>query len=141
MKKKIISVIILLIIITSIVFLFNHDKKIITPNKSFSVLIADTEKNRQTGLSNTKSLDIDTAKLFIFDKPDYYGFWMKDMLYPIDIVFLDSEMQVISYIDDVDTTSYPKTFYPESPALYVMEMNSGERKSSGLDKNTKVYYK
>jgi uncharacterized membrane protein (UPF0127 family) len=141
MKKKIISVIILLIIITSIVFLFNHDKKIVTPNKSFSVLIADTEENRKMGLSNTQSLNIDTVKLFIFDKPDYYGFWMKDMLYPIDIVFLDSAMQVISYIDDVDPTSYPETFYPESPALYVMEMNAGERKSSGLDKNIKVYYK
>ncbi len=141
MKKKIISVIILLIIITSIVFLFNHDKKIFTPNKNFYVSVTQNEEQRNLGLSNTKSLDIDTVKLFIFDKPDYYGFWMKDMLYPIDIVFLDSEMQVISYIDDVDPTSYPKTFYPESPALYVMEMNSGERKSSGLDKNTKVYYK
>lgn len=79
--------------------------------------------------------------MFIFDKPDYYGFWMKDMFYPIDIVFLDSDMKVISYIDNVDPASYPETFYPEEPAKYVIEMNSGERKISGLDKNTKVYYK
>ncbi len=141
MKKKIILIIILVLILISIVFLFNHDKKIITPNKNFSVLIADTEQSRQLGLSNTNSLDKNSVKLFIFDKPDYYGFWMKDMLYPIDIVFLDTNMQVISYIDNADPASYPETFYPERPALYVIEMNTGERKISGLDKNTKVYYK
>ncbi len=141
MKKRLFYIIFFLLLITTIVFLINRDKKIYTPNKIYTALTARSENELSLGLSNTKYLKQDEVMIFIFEKPDYYGFWMKDMFYPIDIVFLDSDMKVISYIDSVEPTSYPETFYPEKPAKYVIEMNSGERKISGLDKNTKVYYK
>ena len=141
MKKYIIFTIILSVILLGYVFLFKNEKKIYTPNKIYKVSIAQTKEELELGLSNTKNLKKDTVKLFIFNKPDYYGFWMKDMLYPIDIVFLDEQMNVISYYDNVTPKTYPNTFYPDRPALYVMEMNTNERSISGLDKNIKVYYK
>jgi uncharacterized membrane protein (UPF0127 family) len=141
MRKLIFFIIIIIIIGSSVFFINKKEKKIYTPNKVYNVSVAKTEEELKTGLSNTNNLNIDTVKLFIFDKPDYYGFWMKDMFYPIDIIFLDTNMNVISYFDNVNPDSYPKTFSPTEKSQYVLEMNAGQRLQSGLDKNIKVYYK
>lgn len=146
MKKLILYVIFVLILIFGIVFWKNNfsniqDKKIYTPNKIYTASIANNKEERELGLSNTTSLPPDMLKLFIFEQSDSYGFWMKDMNYPIDIVFLNENMEVVSFFDNVRPDSYPQVFYPESNSLYVLEMNTGERLVSGLDKGIKVYYK
>src|SRR5258708_4958367 len=57
-------------------------------NHEFQLIIAKTEEQKQIGLSKNTKLDQNQAMLFIFDKPDYYRFWMKDMKFPIDIIFI-----------------------------------------------------
>ncbi|OGI76750.1 hypothetical protein A3C57_00095 [Candidatus Nomurabacteria bacterium RIFCSPHIGHO2_02_FULL_33_12] len=145
--KKIIIFVFLALILGFLFYFFKNDllkekvKKIYTPNKIYNVLIAKDLEERRLGLSYTKSLDINTVVLFDLGAPGNYGFWMKDMNYPLDIVFLDENMFVISFIDDADPSSYPRIFYPQSPASFAIEMNAGERMISGLAKNIKVYYK
>ncbi len=142
MKKKGILIILIVIVIFIFVGFGNKNKVFIkTPNNNYSVILADTDEKRITGLSGTTELSNKDVMLFVFEKEDMHGIWMKDMLINIDIVFLDSEMNVINYYDDVAPSTYPTIFYPERNALYVLEMASGERVRSGLDKNTKVYYK
>src|SRR3989338_8221873 len=70
--------------------------------------------------------------LFIFDKPDNYGFWMKDMRFPIDIIWLDQNFKVVHVEKSVATSTYPKVFYPSGPATYVLEVNSGISDSINL---------
>jgi uncharacterized membrane protein (UPF0127 family) len=146
MKKIIYFVFFALILAFLLYFLKNYFlkekvKKIYTPNKIYNVLVAKDEEERRLGLSYTKSLEENTVVLFDLGAPGNYGFWMKDMNYPLDIVFLDINMKVISFIDDADPSSYPTIFYPQSPASFVLEMNAGERTISGLDKDVKIYYK
>jgi hypothetical protein len=68
----------------------------ITDNKTgnqlerVSVRIADTPQKRYTGLSNTESLAEDEGMLFIHDSEDRYGYVMRDMSFPIDIIFIDA---------------------------------------------------
>lgn len=141
MKKTAIYIFFLLILSILVLNYKNTENTIKTPNKIYKVLISNTDQKRMTGLSNTKNLNKDTVMLFIFEKPDMYGIWMKDMLYPIDIVYLDNEMNVVSFFDNVKPSSYPEIFYPEEKSRYIIEMNAGQRLESGLYKNTKVYYK
>jgi len=141
--KKIIIFIILCLLVSSY-FIYNKNKDttyLYTPKEKYNVLVRDTEEKRVTGLSNTLKLEKDTVMLFIFDKPDYHGIWMKDMNYNIDIVYLDENMNVINYFDDVSPSTYPKVYYPEKLTTYIVEMNSGERLKSGIDKGIKLYYK
>jgi uncharacterized membrane protein (UPF0127 family) len=63
------------------------------------------------------------------------------MLINIDIVYLDDDWTVINYFDDVAPNTYPTIYYPERLAKYVIEMPTGQRLKSGLDKGVKVYYK
>ncbi len=92
---------------------------------SLKIEVADTPKARERGLSKRLLLPPEQAMLFVFPDDGYYGFWMKDMMIPIDIFWLDSEGRVVSVEKDVLPSSYPTSFYPTSPARYVLETNTG----------------
>lgn len=99
----------------------------------FEVTIADTEKTRTQGLSGTSNLPADQAMLFIFDYDRKWSIWMKDMNYPIDIVWLNQKREVIDYVTNVPPASYPdKTFSPKENARYVLEFQSGVVKKKGI---------
>lgn len=71
--------------------------------------------------------------LFIFEEPGLYGFWMKDMKFDIDMIWLDKKGTVVHLEAAVPADSYPQIYYPSVPASYVLELNSGESEQLGLD--------
>lgn len=97
------------------------------------VEIADTDEARTIGLSGRESLASGTGILFIFDNPGIYGFWMKDMRFPIDIVWIDENWKVIGVDNSVDPATFPTIFYPKSAAKFVLELNSGDAARWGID--------
>ena len=92
---------------------------------SLRIDYATTETAREIGLGGRASIPNDYGMLFIFPKADYYGFWMKDMLVPIDIFWLDSKGQVVSITSNVATSTYPDVFYSSMPSMYVLETIAG----------------
>jgi uncharacterized membrane protein (UPF0127 family) len=105
------------------------------------VRVADTEKTRELGLSNFKSLPSDQGMLFVFPHPDTYGFWMKDMNFPIDIVWIDQNGIIIDRVINADPSSYPRTFIPKATALYVLEIPANSAGQYGLIIGTSVIIK
>ncbi len=89
------------------------------------VSIADSDGEREQGLSGIFGLDDDQGMLFVFDKPGYYQMWMKGMIFPLDIIWLDSNFNVITIRKNIDPTTFPDTFTSTSPAEYVLEINGG----------------
>ncbi|MEK7552987.1 MAG: DUF192 domain-containing protein [Patescibacteria group bacterium] len=87
--------------------------------------IADDEAERVRGLSGRASLPADHGLLFIFDQPTRPGFWMKEMNFPIDIIWLDENRRVLALNELVSPASYPQTFFPPAPIKYVLEVNAG----------------
>lgn len=85
------------------------------------VTVADTEAERRQGLSGVEALGDLEGKLFIFDQSDYYGIWMKDMLFPIDIIWLNDQLEVIHFETNVSPDTYPDVFAPTEPARFVLE--------------------
>ncbi len=88
-------------------------------------ILANTAETRIKGLSGMESLPKDTVMLFVFDTPDKYGIWMKDMNFPIDIIWLDHEGRVITLESNVSPDTFPKVFFPPENSLYTIEANSG----------------
>jgi len=105
---------------------------------SGKLLVSDTEKTRETGLSGMKSLGDYIGMLFIFEKTGLYGFWMKDMLFDIDILWLDSEGNVVYLVEGVKKDSYPEIFYPNKNAKYVLELSSGDIKKRKIYLGQKI---
>lgn len=99
----------------------------------FTIRIADTDRTRIKGLSGTHDLPAHEAMVFVFDYDNRWSIWMKDMNYPIDIVWLNSSRKVIDYVTNVSPDTYPnKTFLPKEPARYVVELRSGMVKQKDI---------
>lgn len=94
--------------------------------------VADTEATRQAGLSGTPSLPIGVVKLFVFDEPILSAFWMKDMNYPIDIIWLDSEKTIVHVEANLDPSTYPQTFGPQTEIQFVIETPAGMAAREGM---------
>ncbi len=89
------------------------------------VEIADTPEEQALGLGKRPSLPQDQGLFFVFDAPSQVGIWMKDMQFPIDVLWIDANGAVIDIKENMTPDSYPEVFMPASPALYVLEVNAG----------------
>lgn len=89
-------------------------------NKEYLVEEAKTEEQRAKGLSNRESLPENQGMLFYLDYPQHVNFWMKDTLIPLDIVFIDSDKEVISVKEG---TPESEDLISEDNVKYVLEVN------------------
>ena len=103
----------------------NHPvEKVVVNGKTFDLEFANNQKEREKGLSGRDSLPDDHGLFFVFDQPDYYGFWMKEMKFPIDIVWFDKNKKVVGITRNLTPESYPKIFYPPQKIKYALEVNA-----------------
>ncbi len=100
--------------------------------------IADSPEERQLGLSGTTMLPSDVVKLFVFDGENKWSFWMKDMLYSIDIIWVNSDGEVVSIKESVAPETFPESFTPTDPAKYVIETEAGFSRQYGIVPGTKI---
>lgn len=114
-------------------------------NNKFNLLIAKTDKEKEIGLSEKSSIDKDSGMLFVFDKPDYHKFWMKNMKFPIDILFLNKNhiITIHSKVPAPQDTALSKDenlpiYSPEEPSDMVIEINSGLSETYGFQKGDSV---
>ncbi len=112
----------------------NHEQETVVGNIKigetyFNVEIADTLKKRIQGLSNKESLGKNEGLLFVFEESGTHGFWMKDMLFSIDIIWINSEKTVVQITKSATPESYPEIFYPSEPVLYVLEVGANQSTS------------
>lgn len=115
---------------------FGNNEKAIINNQTFNLEIADEDKEKQIGLSGRKSLPQNKGLLFIFNKSDYYSFWMKNMLFPIDLIFINED-KVVSVYENLKPPSSEDNLsiiQPEEPANMVLEINSGLSKKYNIKK-------
>ena len=143
MRKKIIASI-LIIIFLIIILIYNPSDsgdKVCFNENCFEVEIADTPELRDKGLMNRDSLDKDKGMLFVFPKQDIYAFWMKDTLIPLDIIWLNSNKEVVSMSKNSlpCSSSCPK-INPRNKAKYVLEINAGMSDEINLSMGDKLEF-
>lgn len=94
--------------------------------KAFIVDVASTTTGREKGLSGRAGLDQSHGMLFIFEQPYKECFWMKDMLFDIDILWFDQDQKLIHIKKEATPASYPaESFCSPVPAKYVIEVAAG----------------
>ena len=126
--KKILTLLFLLIIITIIGVISLKTPTATINNYTFKLEIAKTQQQKEIGLSKKKALEKNAGMLFRFEKTGYYPFWMKNMQFPIDIIFIKNN-RIVTIHKDVKP---PKglnenlSIYNSSePADTVLEINAG----------------
>src|SRR3989344_573955 len=73
--------------------------------QNIRVNLATTDAAREQGLSGRENLKEEEGMLFVFDYPDKYSFWMKDMNFPIDMIWIIENKKII-YIKKGDKVEF-----------------------------------
>lgn len=133
-KKNLISFGIIIIFIVSLFYILqkpntNTIKYVRIAGQEIKVELALTEREHSRGLSGRASLANDAGMLFVFAQPGKYSFWMKEMNFPIDIIWLSEDLKVMYIKKDARPESYPESYAPdyapEQSSKYVLEVVSG----------------
>lgn len=100
--------------------------------KCISLEIADTNESRTLGLSGREQLEDNQGMMFVFEDEATRCFWMKDMKFDLDMVWLNSDKKIVAIETGVRPDSYPKEYCYDN-SQYVLEINSGKSQVIGLD--------
>ncbi len=103
----------------------DHPHVIELDGNTVRVAVADTPDARAQGLGGRAGLAADEGMLFVFPADGKYAFWMKDMRFSLDILWLSSEGRVVSLVERVSPSTYPHDFVSDAPARYVLELPAG----------------
>ncbi len=105
---------------------------------TYTVDLAVEPEERQQGLSGRAFMAHDEGMLFVFEEEQPLHFWMKEMLFPLDIIWIDAQCRLIDVADDIPpplpgtgNEDIPRVQSP-SPARYVLEVHAGEAARNGL---------
>jgi uncharacterized membrane protein (UPF0127 family) len=103
---------------------------------SVTAEIAATTEHRATGLMHRFSLRPDQGMLFVFEKPEPLGFWMKNTFIPLSIAFIAEDGRIVN-IDEM-TPQTETTHLSKGPALFALEMRKGWFAEHGVKAGDKV---
>lgn len=113
--------------------------KIIVNDKTLNVKIAKSEKDKQIGLSKTNKIAENQGMLFVFDDSDFHSFWMKNMKFPIDIIYIKGD-KVTTVIENAKPSTSSdenlEIFQPDEASDKVLEVNAGIAKKYNIKKGT-----
>jgi hypothetical protein len=104
---------------------------------SFNVELADTPEETALGLMYRQSMPRDHGMIFKFAAPTSTGMWMKDCVFPQDMLFLDQDGTVLAMAENARPGSM-RTITPGFPYWSVLELNGGVVKELGLKPGDRV---
>ncbi len=124
------------LILSNFLFLFEKKfTKVFLPNgKIITAELAVTDEERARGLMFRKKIPEDYGMLFIFEREEKHGFWMKNTLIYLDIIWLDGNKRIVHVEENVPPCEKEpcEVYYPSKPARYVLELKGGKGKRENL---------
>ena len=109
------------------------EKSLQAGGQTYHLELAATPEARQQGLSGREALAQDRGMLFMYEREGIFCFWMQDMQFALDIMWLDAQQTVVHIEAHVSPETYPASFCPDSGAQYVIELNAGEAARAGIE--------
>jgi len=105
----------------------------------FNLEVADTDAKRIKGLSGRENLPENKGMLFVFDEAGNQCFWMKDMEFNLDIIWLNGDKKITKIKENVSPDTYPDSFCADD-TQYVLEFNRDFAGKHGLKPGTKLQF-
>ena len=123
-------------------FSYAHATVITPKGVSIPVEVSDTPEKRSLGLGKRDKLEKGWGMLFVFEKRIPHSFWMKNMRFPIDIIWLDNQriVELAENVPPPQVGESPKVMEPRLPSNFVLEIESGQARALGLKVGQKLSY-
>ncbi|MFA4886665.1 MAG: DUF192 domain-containing protein [Candidatus Nanoarchaeia archaeon] len=129
-----------------LLFLFllscQHQSTVSINDQDIIVEIADTFEERAQGLMFREHLDEYAGMIFIYPKEQHAGFWMKNTLISLDIIFIDKDFKIVDIhtaqpcVNEDECIPYG----PTEQVQYVLEVNAGYAEKNGIKKGDFILF-
>ena len=124
--------------------LAEYKKLIVTVNGyNITAFVADKDIKRVEGLSGIEKITQDEGMLFVLDFPSKQGFWMKDMKFPLDIIWLDDNKTVVyveKNLQPCTSAFFCPVFTPSKNAKFVLETTAGFADAHSLNESSTILF-
>ena len=105
--------------------------------------VAEIPSEQEQGLMFRTVLAQDAGMLFIFDQDQLLNFWMMNTSIPLDGIFISSQLQVVSVVENLkpcppSNCQDPQIFSSGAPAMYALEVNVGFSGKNGIRPGTEL---
>lgn len=124
----------LIVLLIFIIFLlinyligFTTQKTMMVAGEKIKIEVVTTQETKSRGLSNLDSMPIGSGMLFVYDEYIIPSFWMKEMRFPIDIIWIKDDL-IMGYEKNIYPQNHDEkltTYQPKTFVNYVLEVNSG----------------
>jgi uncharacterized protein len=98
----------------------------------YTLQIAATIPEQEKGLGGRSSLPQNQGMLFKFSTASEQCFWMKNMRFPLDMIWVGGDKRVLFVKSSILPSTYPNAFCPNVPTKYVIELNSGQASKAAI---------
>lgn len=105
-----------------------------------SLEYARSAEQQIKGFSDRASTPANHGLMFVFLKSGEQCFWMKDMKFPLDIIWINSNKQIVHMEQNLSPDTFPTNYCPKVDAQYVLEINAGEAQKLGLQNNQQLHF-
>jgi uncharacterized membrane protein (UPF0127 family) len=113
-------------------------------NTTLVVDLALTTDQQSRGLSGREKMSDNQGMLFVMQSPGRYGFWMKEMKFPLDIFWLDTKGKAVYLKQNLQpclTILNCPTYSPDTDSLYVLETVAGFSQRHDITKGTQFNFR
>ncbi len=120
-----------------------YETELCVDSARIMVIVADTLPERSAGLSGYAGLPDDAGMLFVLDGQQQPSFWMKDMRFSIDIIWLRAGVVVQIDADvphpplDTPDAQLPR-YRPSEPVTHVLELSAGGAERYGIAVGSRI---
>ena len=123
----------------------NYYNAIVTTStgEKIPVEVADTPKKRSLGLGKRPSLKKGWGMLFVFEERKPHRFWMKDMQFPLDIIWLDNHriVHINHNAKPNSSENEPEVMTSPVPVNFVLEIAAGRAAKLRLKTGQRMKFK
>ena len=144
--QKVLILILFLVLVLVLFFGFFQKKKqgqVCFNNYCFDVEIAQTSAQKAKGLMFRESLKGNQGMLFVFKTEKKHSFWMKNVSFPLDIIWINANKKVVFVSYDSEpcyNNSKCIAIQPTASAKYVLEINGGLAKKIGVKEGSQLVF-
>lgn len=112
----------------------------ISPSQQIELELATSADQRTRGLMYRSALAENSGMLFVYPQPGNYAIWMKNMQFPLDLIFISERQRVVHIADNVPPCRQsPCPIYrSEQPVKYILEVNAGYAKHHHIQVGTLI---